>query len=169
MAAGQSDQSKTVSTSQDGVSFGVIESRLGYLLHRTDLLHMELLRELLEPTGLTPARATAVAYIRKNSGAGQSDLARALGINRASAMEIVNHLVAIGAVERRAGRDKRSNALVLTAEGEALYARFDEISIGLDQIITASLSAPEVEQLALLLTKIRSSVEASISSGVPEV
>jgi DNA-binding MarR family transcriptional regulator len=141
---------------------GEIESRLGYRMHRTDLLHMQLLREHLSDIGLTPARATALAFVRSNPGAGQSDLARALDINRASAMEMVNQLVRIGAIERREGRNHRTNALHLTPEGNDLYARFIAITSEIDQQTCADLNAEELAQFERLLSRINATLLARL-------
>jgi DNA-binding MarR family transcriptional regulator len=141
---------------------GEIEGRLGYRLHRTDLLAMQLMRDHLSDIGLTPARATALAYVRAHPGAGQSDLARALDINRASAMEMVNQLVRIGAIERREGRNQRTNALHLTAEGDDLYNRFIAITFEIDSQISADLSPEEVVMFERLLSRINTTLRASL-------
>lgn len=141
---------------------GEIESRLGYRMHRTDLLHMQLLREHLSDIGLTPARATALAFVRTHPGAGQSDLARALDINRASAMEMVNQLVRIGAIERREGRNQRTNALHLTSAGDDLHARFIAITFEIDRQTCADLSAEELVQFEHLLSRISATLHARL-------
>ena len=135
--------------------FGSIGARAGYLLHVADIAAMRMIQEMLGDIGLTATRATALAYIRENPGCGQTELGRALQVNRASAMEVVNALVLIGAVERRSGRDKRSNSLVLTQAGETLYGQFDAISVKVDEIITVRLSPDDVRELTRLLTAVR--------------
>lgn len=135
--------------------FGVIGSRLGFLMHLADLGFMRVIQEMLSEIGLTATRATALAYVRANPGCGQTELGRALEINRASTMEVVNALSLVGAVERRSGRDKRSNALFVTAIGEALFEQFDEISIKVDEIIIATLPPGDAHRLAGFLGAIR--------------
>lgn len=144
---------------------GVIETRLGYVLHRANLLQMEILRGLLGEVGLTPPRATAIAFISNNPGVDQSTLARALGINRASAMEFVNTLETLGAVQRKRGRDRRSNALHLTAKGARLHARFLEASAECDGFIAADLTSQESEQLGALLRRVRTSLDRHLSTA----
>jgi len=130
---------------------GAIGDRIGYLLHLADIAHMRAIQDLLGDIGLTATRATALAYVRANPGCGQTELARALQINRASAMEVVNALALIGAVERRSGRDKRSNALFLTPIGDTLFAKFDEISIKVDEVVTSRMSPDDIRELTRLL------------------
>jgi DNA-binding MarR family transcriptional regulator len=151
---------------RSATAFSALEARVGYVLHRTDLLHMEAMSRLLEEIGLTPARATALSLVKGNPGTGQTTLAQALGINRASAMEVVNHLEALGALERRPGNDKRSNALHLTAKGNKLYGAFIEATLEVDQLIAADLTAEEFTQLAELLARVRASLGRQL--GAPQ-
>lgn len=145
-------------------AFGFVGERLGYILHRADLRHMGLIRELLADIGLTPARATALAFIQANLGQGQAELGRALEINRASTMELVNSLVALDAVERREGRDRRSHSLFLTERGQALFAQFQKISVEVDGIITSQMSPDEIDMLSRLLTAMQNGVDSYLDS-----
>jgi DNA-binding MarR family transcriptional regulator len=142
-----------------GRQLGFVGTRLGYILHITDVLHMDFIRGMLADIGLTPARATALSFIRANADCGQAELGRALKINRASNMELVNSLVALNSVERRGGRDKRSNALYLTQRGEELYAQFIEISIETDSSLTSALTPEEAGELGRLLNIVQQSLE----------
>ena len=150
----------------DGKSgpLGIIETHLGYVLHRTDLLHMSLLSSILGEIGLTPARATALGFIHNNPGCDQSTLARALGINRASAMEVVNTLEAFGTVERKPGQSRRSHSLHLTAKGNRLHTRSIEAARESEKILAAELTDEEREQLDEMLRRIRASLEAYLSN-----
>jgi|GEM_PF-842319 len=147
---------------------GEIESRLGYRLHRTDLLAMQLMRDHLSDIGLTPARATALAFVRAHPGAGQSDLARALDINRASAMEMVNVLVRFGAIERREGRNQRTNALHITGHGEDLHTRFIAASVEIDRHLGADLNDAEREQFERLLDRIADGLRKQIGENAEQ-
>ena len=97
----------------------LFEDLLGYRLRRADVLAMARLSQALAPLGLTPARVTALTFIQREAGCDQAALGRALGVNRASAMGLVDHLAAGGLVERQPGADRRSHALHLTPAGEA--------------------------------------------------
>jgi DNA-binding MarR family transcriptional regulator len=148
---------------------GEIEQRLGYRMHRLDLLHLQMLRDRLDAIGLTPARASALAFVRTNPGAGQSDLARALDINRASAMEMVNLLTGIDAIERREGRNPRIHALHITPSGEALYARFIAATIENDRLITANLSPAEHAEFARLTDLMARALQEHLSTTITTV
>ncbi|MEG3176116.1 MarR family transcriptional regulator [Sphingomonas sp. RB3P16] len=140
-------------------------SQIGYQLRRVDLISMEALSEELAKLGVAPGRATALSFIHLNPGSDQAALGRVLGINAASTMAAVNGLVALGAVERRPGRDRRSNALHLTDQGRRLH---DEVVELIDQHNTnffAALTPDESAELFRLLVKVRASHSTAARSA----
>jgi len=133
---------------------GDLETLLGYQLQRANLAMTRDAREVLEPYGLTPAKLTALLLIRANPGCDQTALGRALDINRSSAMKLVNVLAALGFIERRAGRNLRTNALHLLPEGAARVEELLAILRHSDRRTSARLSAAEIATLFGLLRKI---------------
>lgn len=142
-------------TDRSDSDFGVIAERLGYQLRRLDMLAMSALFESLSQIGVTPGRATSIVFIALHEGCDQNALARALGINRASAMAAVNALVALGAVERRPGRDRRSNALYLTVAGHRLRQEVEQVTAEHDAEVFGVLGDDERATLDRLIRKAR--------------
>jgi DNA-binding MarR family transcriptional regulator len=134
--------------------FGKLSDHLGYLLHRVDAGLMRKAAVAFDSLGLTPARATAAVYIGLHEGCDQAALGRALGINRASTMKVVNELVAIGVVARREGRNLRTNALHLTKRGQSLRHEIEAMSAQTDEAHFGALTRPEQAELRRLLTKL---------------
>ncbi|MEO9131853.1 MAG: MarR family transcriptional regulator [Sphingomonas sp.] len=131
-----------------------LETILGYQVQRGFLTMTDDARRVLEPYGLTPAKLTALLLIRANPACDQTTLGRALSINRSSAMKLVNALVAGGFIERRAGRNLRTNALHLLPRGEA---QLDDLLVSLresDRRMSARLSEAERATLFALLGKL---------------
>jgi DNA-binding MarR family transcriptional regulator len=131
-----------------------LDGLLGYQLQRSHLLVTDDARRALAAHGLTPAKLTALTLIRANPGCDQTALGRALSINRSSAMKLVNFLVERGLVERRPGRDLRTNALHLLPGTED---RIDEMLKALsdsDARMSERLTAGERSQLFGLLRKL---------------
>lgn len=143
-------------------AFGALGERLGLQLHYADVRVMAGLSIRLAPLGVTPARATAVVYIALNAGCDQVTLGRALGINRASTVRVVDELEVLGMIERRPGRDRRANALHLTPAGEALRLRIEQEALEHDRCAFAVLSATEQAQLRQLLAKIGMEAAAGV-------
>lgn len=150
---------------EDITAFGVLGERLGLQLHHADMRAMAGLSDRLSPLGITPARATAIVYIGLNQGCDQITLGRALGVNRASTMKAVDELEALGAIERRPGRDRRTNALHLTAAGRDLRGAIEQVTLEHDQAAFAPLSAAERTELRRLLTKLRRQAEVGVTVG----
>jgi DNA-binding MarR family transcriptional regulator len=134
--------------------FGRLSQHLGYLLHRVDAVLMRKAAVAFDVLGLTPARATAAVYIGLHEGCDQAALGRALGINRASTMKVVNELVALGLVARHEGRNRRTNALHLTKRGQTVCERIEDVSAKADDTHFAALSRAEQTELRRLLTKL---------------
>jgi DNA-binding MarR family transcriptional regulator len=105
--------------------------------------------------GLTPARATAAVYIGLHEGCDQAALGRALGINRASTMKVVNELVALALVARHEGRNRRTNALHLTKRGREMTARIEALSAQTDEWHFAVLNRAERAELRRLLLRLQ--------------
>ncbi len=70
-------------------------------------------------------------------------------------MGMVNALVALGAVERRRGTDRRSNTLHLTDRGRDLAQSVRELTAEHDLAFFSSLTAQERHVLHALLRKLR--------------
>ena len=140
--------------------FGRLSEHLGYLLHRVDAVLMRKAAVAFDSLGLTPARATAAVYIGLHEGCDQAALGRALGINRASTMKVVNELVSLGLVARYEGRNRRSNALHLTKRGEGLCQSIEDVSAKTDAVHFAPLTRPEQAELRRLLTKLHTAAAA---------
>lgn len=131
-----------------------LQSLVGYRVQRANLLMETDARAALADHDLSPAKMTALILIRDNPGCDQTALGRALSINRSSAMKLVNILEERGLVERRAGRDLRTNALFLLPEGEVQIGAMIEAVHQSDARMTQGLSGEEAEQLLVLLRKI---------------
>ncbi len=140
---------------RDDSRLGEIADRTGYQLRRVDMLSMEALQDEMSKLGVPAGRATALAYIGLHPGCDQTELGNVLAINRASTMAAVNNLVAIGVVERRPGRDRRSNALHLTEAGHRLRAEVVQLTADHEEWFFASSPARSALNSGALLLKLR--------------
>jgi DNA-binding MarR family transcriptional regulator len=99
-----------------------LASLLGYHLRRLSVAVMADLANGLAPLDLKPADASILLLTGARPGLTQSELGRALGIQRANMAPLIGALIRRGLLER-APVDGRSQSLRLTPEGEALRAR----------------------------------------------
>lgn len=134
--------------------------RLGLRVTLVQLAVFADLTPRLSALGLTsPSRLTALLHIRATPGCSQSELAEHTGLSRASAVTMVDQLGANGLVERRAGTDARTNALFITAEGEAAVLQAAEQTRVNEELIFGILSADERAVMVRLLEKVIENVE----------
>jgi DNA-binding MarR family transcriptional regulator len=140
--------------------FGKLSEHLGYLLHRVDAVLMRKAAAAFDSLGLTPARATAAVYIGLHEGCDQAALGRALGINRASTMKVVNELVSLGLVARREGRNRRTNALHLTRRGQGVRHDIEAVSAQTDAVNFGVLTRQEQGDLRRLLARLQAAADS---------
>lgn len=115
-------------------------------------------------SGFTPAQAATLRFAARTRPdmATVGQLARVLGIRHATAVGIVNPLVARGLIERRhhAG-DGRQSVLALTPAGRAAWQRLEAWRSGLEE----SLGALPNEELATFEATLAKVVAAEVAAG----
>ena len=131
-----------------------LERLIGYQLQRSHMIVVDDAREALRIHDITPAKLTALLMIRASPGCDQTALGRALDTNRSSAMKLVNFLVDRGLVERRPGRDLRTNALHLRPGVEERIREMLKTLGESDARMSEQLTPEERVQLLTLLRKL---------------
>lgn len=139
----------------EGVSYGALSDLLGYSLRRAQIRIYHDFLEVMDPWSITPPRFSAMILIQNNSGMKLTELARAMGIARSGAVEVVNSLERLGYVRRcDSPTDRRAYSLELTAEGRGMIAKATALIREHDARISKRLSAKERAQLTTLLGKL---------------
>src|SRR5512137_2411632 len=100
---------------------GVLTSLVGFHLRQAQIA---VFRDFTATTGsldITPGLFAVLVLIEGNAGLKQSELAKAVRLDRSTVVSVIDKLERRGLVDRHAGAsDRRSNALRLTAKGTAL-------------------------------------------------
>lgn len=137
------------------MDYGVLTDLVGYTLRRAQIRIYQDFLDVMEPWSITPPRFSALTLIRHNAAMKQTELARAMGIARSGALEVVNSLEKLGYVRRcDSPTDRRAFALELTAEGEKVLEIVTALIREHDARISARLSEAEHLQLRTLLNKL---------------
>lgn len=127
--------------------------RIGYLLSRLGASARDSFATALAPLGLRPNHYGALALLKKHEPTSQQTLAAGLGVDRSMIVGIVDHLEALGAVQRQPDPiDRRRHALHLTTTGRDLIERCDTIAHQLQDKRLAPLSPQQRENLLSLLS-----------------
>jgi DNA-binding MarR family transcriptional regulator len=131
---------------------GALPQLLGYRLR---LAQQAVFRDFAASVqGLSPGRVGLLIYLDANPGVSQSRLAEAAQRDRSTMVGVLDQLEGRGLVERRQGRDRRTNGLWLTRAGRRLLARALRAIAAHERRIASRLSAVERRQLLELLGKI---------------
>ena len=110
--------------SRTGPREGLLSNLLGYNLRLAQVRVFQDFAGAMADFGLTPGQLGALLLIEARHGLSQSALASALGIDRSSAVPLIDGLQGRGLIRRSAhADDRRKHALALTAAGAALLER----------------------------------------------
>jgi DNA-binding MarR family transcriptional regulator len=105
------------------VDLGGLTKHLGYLIRRAQIWVFQDFIRTLAGVNIRPAQYSVLTVISANPGMTQMSLSKALGIERARLVHLLNGLEARKFVERRRSKtDRRSHALHLTAKGRSALA-----------------------------------------------
>ena len=104
---------------------------------------------------ITPGQFGVITLIAANPGLTQSALARAVGIERSTMVTVIDVLESRGLVERRPSPvDRRSYALVISAEGSDMLEQLKPMVLEHEKRVTANLDSEERSQLLRILSKL---------------
>jgi DNA-binding MarR family transcriptional regulator len=134
------------------ISLGSLEDRVGYFVRRLQVWIFQDFIRTLKSVQVRPAQYSVLVLIGANPALSQSDLADALGIERARLVRLLDGLERRGwTVRLPATADRRSHALFLTAEGERMLRRVEALVAQHEAHVTARLGAGRREKVMKLL------------------
>ena len=106
------------------IKLGPLANLAGYLIRQAQLWVFQDFNETLAPLDIRPVQYSILTLISENPGLSQMALSRVLGIVRSGLVPLLDNLQNRGLIKRAAVvADRRSYALHLTAEGDALLGR----------------------------------------------
>ena len=137
------------------VDLGPLANTVGYLLRRAQLAVFDDVIANFAELGLRPAQYSVLVLLGHTPGLKQSDVAAALGIQRANFVVLFDGLERRGLAQRSSTpNDRRSYALYLTEAGEKMLARATALERQLEARIDAKLGPGGREQLLQLLGRL---------------
>ncbi len=114
------DQAEEGPRGTSTIDFSMMEDAVGYRLRRAQLAVFQDFNEAFSAKGLRPTDFAVLLLLTRNQGAKQSEVAEALGIQRANFVAIVDGLENKGFVARRKSEvDRRVQSLHITEAGLA--------------------------------------------------
>lgn len=131
---------------------GLLPRLVGYQLRLAQLAVFRDFDRATADLGLTPGRFGMLVLIEANPGVTQSELARAVGLDRSTMVALLDQLEDRRLVARRQGEDRRTNGLWLTAAGQRLLGKMKRRVAAHEARVAARLTRAE---RALLLGALR--------------
>lgn len=141
---------------QPAIDFSMMEDAVGYRLRRAQLAVFQQFNEAFAAKDLRPTDFAVLLLLSCNQGLKQSEVAEALGIQRANFVAIVDGLEEKGLVERRKSeKDRRVQALYMTRAGSDYLKELMPIWAEHEERLIARLGGTrERDQLIHLLKRL---------------
>lgn len=134
---------------------------LGFLLADTTRLTRRVCARYLDGHQITVEQMRALAYLSRNQGIRQVELADLLDIQPITLARLVDQLAETGLVERRADpKDRRAFQLFLTAAAAAPLALLGASREEFQQQALSGLTPEQIETLFFSLYKVRDNLAA---------
>jgi DNA-binding MarR family transcriptional regulator len=134
---------------------GLLPGLIGSHLRRAESAVFERFRRIVADFGITPSEFGVLLLIHENSGLNQSELGKAIRADRSTIVALMNRFEERKLVTRQLSPlDRRSHALQLTSEGEALMQQLIPQVQQHERAIAAKLTRAEQAQLIELLTRL---------------
>lgn len=132
-----------------------LTSVVGYTLRRAQMAVFEDFCARFATLDLTPAQYSVLLVISDNPGRKQSEIARALGIQRTNFVVMLDQLEKRGLAERtRSATDARSHAVFLTKAGKTLLGKARKLQAAQEEDFATLLGPDGRETLVALLRKV---------------
>jgi|TARA_B110000967_G_scaffold9222_2_gene9241 MarR family transcriptional regulator for hemolysin len=137
--------------------------RLGFLVHDAARLRRVVIDEKFKPLEITRSQAWLMAYVSREDGQTQSDLAEQMSLGKVAIGGLIDRLEKTQMIERRAElTDRRVRKIFLTEKGKKVILMMRDITMEANDTILAGLSIKQIKQAVKVLDKIKKNIESII-------
>lgn len=141
------------------------QAAIGYLLGDAARLFRRAFNARTRETGVTALQYRLMAYLGRNEGIRQGELAELIEVEPITLSRMVDRLEAARALQRQADpADRRALRLYLTPRGRELVQSIRSITAAVSLEATDGLTDAERDQLALLVDRIRANLSRRAAS-----
>lgn len=128
------------------------ELRLGFLIHDVSRLRRSAFDRCLKPLNVTRSQWWVLAYLSRQDGMTQSQLAEELDLGKVAVGGLIDRLEKSGLVRREPdATDRRVNRVFLEPKSKQLIARMRKVSHQMNTQILNGLSDDRLEKTAVTL------------------
>lgn len=130
--------------------------QLGYLVHDVSRMRRKAFDQLMKPLGITRAQWWVIAFLARQDGMMQTQLANILDTGKASLGSLIDRLEASKWVERQPDPiDRRAKRIYLTRKSSHLLEEMRRVERDFNDQILRGLSARQRDELIKLLSEIK--------------
>ena len=145
------------------------ELRLGYLIHDVSRLRRTLFDKWLSPLGITRSQWWVLAFLSRNDGMPQTDLALELDVGKVALGALIDRLEEGGFVKRMLDpNDRRVKRVVLTKQSAALIETLRDRNTQFNQKILAGIPRESIEVTIETLRAMKHNLLDSTNAFDPE-
>jgi DNA-binding MarR family transcriptional regulator len=142
------------------------ELRLGFLIHDVSRLRRSAFDRCLKPLNVTRSQWWVLAYLSREDGMTQSQLAEELDLGKVAIGGLIDRLEKSGLVRREAdASDRRVNRVFLEPKSKQLIAKMRKVSHRMNEQILVGLKDPELESAASTLDAMKRNILSYLANG----
>jgi len=124
------------------IGLGGLNEHLGYFMRRAQVWVFQDFIQALQGLDISPAQYSILHVISANAGLSQAELGRALGIERARLVRVLDRLDKRGLTRRlQSAADGRTHALRLSPKGQETLRRARELAARNEERLSAKIGA----------------------------
>ena len=132
------------------------ELRLGFLIHDVSRLRRSAFDRCLKPLNVTRSQWWVLAYLSREDGMTQSQLAEELDLGKVAVGGLIDRLEKSGLLRREAdAADRRVNRVFLEPKSKQLIAKMRKVSHRMNAQILEGLVDERLESTALTLDQMK--------------
>jgi DNA-binding MarR family transcriptional regulator len=144
------------------------ELRLGFLIHDVSRLRRSAFDRCLKPLNVTRSQWWVLAYLSREDGMTQSQLAEELDLGKVAVGGLIDRLEKAGLLRRDAdASDRRINRIFLEPKSKQLIARMRKVSHRLNGRILDGLEDTKLEAAATTLDAMKRNLLAYLETSEP--
>ena len=141
------------------------ELRLGFLIHDVSRLRRSAFDRCLKPLNVTRSQWSVLAYLSREDGMTQSQLADELDLGKVAVGGLIDRLEKSGLIRRDAdASDRRVNRIFLEPKSKQLIARMRKVSHRLNAQILSGLPDEKLGSTAATLDAMKGNLLAYLQT-----
>ena len=142
------------------------ELRLGFLIHDVSRLRRSAFDRCLKPLNVTRSQWWVLAYLSREDGMTQSQLAEELDLGKVAVGGLIDRLEKAGLIRRGAdASDRRINRIFLEPKSKQLIARMRQVSHRLNERILEGVPDAKLEGTATTLGAMKRNLLGYLQTG----